>query len=432
MAHTRASHIHSIMGLNLQYSPVNLLTCVRTAVAAAAALILTASCAAAQTNAATKDDKASFAAWRTDFTARAVADGHDRALVETTLAGIEPDLKVIALDRDQPEFVRPIWIYLDSAVSQTRVENGLVNVVEHAALLKELEKQYGVDRHMLVAVWALESAYGAVIGDNDVVRSLATLAWDGRRRALFERELRAVFTILAAGEAKREDLIGGWAGAMGQTQFMPSTYVAYAIDHDGDGRKDLWADTGDALASAAHYLDRHGWVFGAPWGVEVALPANFDYALADGKRRPVSDWAARAIARADDAAWSQTDRGRQARLLLPAGAGGPAFLTFKNFDVIKRYNNATAYALAAGLLGDRLAGHSGVAGAWPRDVEMLTRAEVKALQRALTKNGYATKGVDGKVGPNTRAAIRAWQRANGWPADAFPTKSLLAAVSAPR
>ncbi len=366
-----------------------------------------------------------FAVWRADFAERAAAKGHDPALIAATFAGVEPDLALIRLDRDQPEFVRPLWEYLDSAVSESRRQTGRERLAEEAALLTQLEGRYGPPAEVITAIWGLESAYGAVIGDHDVVQALATLAWDGRRRALFERELMAVLTILASGAVDRSELIGGWAGAMGQTQFMPSTFVRYAVDHDGDGRKNLWSDRGDALASAAGYLSDHGWRRGAPWGVEVRLPEGFNHALADGRRNRVADWARLGVTRADGASWDEGRRAIAARLLSPAGARGPAFLTFANYDVIKRYNNSTAYALAVGLLSDALAGRGGVIAPWPRDEQPLARTEIEELQRRLSALGYDTAGVDGRIGPNTRKALRAWQADRGLAPDAFATVRLL-------
>ncbi len=366
-----------------------------------------------------------FAVWRAAFAQRAAAQGHSDALIAATLAGVEPDLALVALDRNQPEFVRPLWEYLDSALSESRRETGRERLAEEAALLTQLEGRYGPPAEVITAIWGLESAYGAVIGDHDVVQALATLAWDGRRRALFERELMAVLTILASGAVERSDLIGGWAGAMGQTQFMPSTFVRYAVDHDGDGRKDLWRDRGDALASAAGYLSDHGWRRDAPWGVEVRLPAGFNHALGDGRRNRVADWARLGVTRADGAPWSDASLAATARLLSPAGARGPAFLTFANYDVIKRYNNSTAYALAVGLLSDSLAGRRGVIAAWPRDEQPLARTQIEELQRRLSALGYDTAGVDGRIGPNTRKALRAWQADRGLAPDAFATVRLL-------
>lgn len=366
-----------------------------------------------------------FSAWLADFRERAIESGRPRAVVDEVLSGLEPHERVIELDQDQPEFERPIWQYLDGAVSESRVTTGRERLAAERALFDRLAERYGVDAPYLAAIWGLESAYGDYIGDFDAARSLATLAWEGRRRDLFETELLDLMDIIAAGDAEREDFVGGWAGALGQTQFMPSTYLRFAVDHDGDGRKDIWKNRGDALASAANYLSTYGrWRKGEPWGVEVSLPEDFDLGLADGQRRTVGAWAVEGVTRADDAPWG-SEQFLEAQLLLLAGADGPAFLAFENFDVFRRYNNATAYALAAGLLGDAIAGKPAVSGAWPRDERPLLRTEIMELQRHLNTLGYDTQGVDGRVGPNTRQALRKYQADRGLAADAFATATLL-------
>lgn len=366
-----------------------------------------------------------FSAWLQDFRRRAIQSGRPERVVDAVLGGLEPHDRVIELDQDQPEFERPIWQYLDNAVSETRIETGRTRTAEAAALFAELQERYGVDAPYLAAVWGLESAFGDYIGDFDAARSLATLAWEGRRRDLFETELLDLMDIIASGAAAREDFVGGWAGALGQTQFMPSTYLRYAVDHDGDGRKDIWENRGDALSSAANYLSSHGgWRPGEPWGVEVKLPEGFDLMLADGRRQSVGAWAVAGVTRADDAPWGP-EQFLEAQLLLPAGAEGPAFLTFPNFDAFRRYNNATAYALAAGLLGDAIAGKPPVSGTWPRGERSLLRTEIMELQRHLNALGYDTQGVDGRVGPDTRAALRKFQTDRGMEPDAFATAAIL-------
>jgi membrane-bound lytic murein transglycosylase B len=366
-----------------------------------------------------------FAEWLADFRARALESGRPEAVVDEVLNGLEPDVRVVELDRDQPEFVRPVWDYLDSAISENRVARGRSLAAELSALLEDLKTRHGVDGPYLLAIWALESYFGGNIGDFDAARSLATLAWEGRRRELFETELLAMIDIIAAGDATREDFASGWAGALGQTQFMPSTYIAYAVDHDGDGRKDIWRNRADALASAANKIADQGWRTDEPWGVEVRLPEDFDYAAADGRRRNTGSWAVDGIVRADGQIWSPAEQFMQARLLLPAGANGPAFLTFSNFEVFRRYNSPTNYALAAGLLGDAIAGKPPVASVWPRQERTLTRTETEELQRLLGALGYDTRGIDGRVGPNTRAALRAFQADREMPADAFATAAIL-------
>ncbi len=366
-----------------------------------------------------------FAAWLADFRDRAIASGRPEAAVDAVLEGVEPIERVIELDRYQPEFVRPVWDYLDSAVSEARVSTGRERAAELLPMLGEIEARYGVDAPYLLAIWALESYYGGNIGSFDAARSLATLAWEGRRRELFETELLAMIDIIASGEADRSDFVSGWAGALGQVQFMPSKYITYAVDHDGDGRKDIWKNRADALASAANFIAANGWRKGERWGVEVTLPPGFDLTTADGRRRKTGSWAMEGVVRKDGAPWTSAEQFLQARLLVPAGADGPAFLTFSNFEVFRRYNSPTNYALAAGLLGDAIAGAPPLAAAWPRDQRTLTRTETEELQRLLNGLGYDTRGVDGRVGPNTRAALRAFQTDRGMPADAFATAAML-------
>ncbi len=371
-----------------------------------------------------------FEAWRDGFIDRAIAAGHPEDVIRTAFTGVEPQPRLLKFDRNQPEFVRPIWEYLDSAVSNTRIVNGQASLTEHQAVLARCETLWGVPASHLAAIWGVESAYGAVMGDFDVVSSLATLAWDGRRRELFESELAAVFDLLRTGLVERDQLTGGWAGAMGHTQFMPSTLRNYAVDYDGDGRVDLWGSEGDALGSAARYLAEHGWRRGEPWGIEVRAQAGFDYALTDGRALPVREWIAAGVARADGAGWDAALLDAEAKALAPAGARGPVFLTLTNFEVIKRYNNSTSYALAVGLLGDRLAGRPGLVASWPEDEPPLAIADVEALQRNLLALGHDPKGVDGKVGPATRAAVRGYQLQHGLVADGFPARALIERIAA--
>jgi membrane-bound lytic murein transglycosylase B len=366
-----------------------------------------------------------FAHWLADFRSRALTSGRPASAVAAVLDGVAPIDKVIELDREQPEQVRPVWEYLDSAVSAERVTAGRQAATESAALFSDLEARYGVDAPYLQAIWGLETYYGNNIGSFDAAHALATLAWEGRRRDLFESELLAMMDIIASGQAARADFVSGWAGALGQTQFMPSKYRNYAVDYDGDGRKDIWRNRADALASAANYIAAQGWKHGEPWGIEVTLPEGFDLSAADGRRKSAGEWAADGVARADGQPWADPVQGLQAKLLVPAGAHGPAFLTFANFDVFRRYNTPTNYALAAGLLGDSLAGKPPLKAAWPRNERTLTVSETEELQRLLQALGYDTQGVDGLVGPNTRAALRAFQADRGMPADAFATATLL-------
>ena len=339
-------------------------------------------------------------------------------------AGVRYDETVIAKDRNQSEFTKQIWDYLDSAASPVRVRNGKAALRRHARTLRAIERRYGVDREIVVAVWGLESAYGERRGQRDVIASLATLAHDGRRGAFFEKQLIAALEILQSGDVAPRDMTGSWAGAMGHTQFIPTSYQAYAVDFDGDGRRDIWADDpADALASTAAYLARFGWTKGQPWGVEVRLPRGFDHRLArrNVKRMP-SDWAAMGVR--DVNGRPVPDHGRAA-ILLPAGAEGAAFMIFDNFKVIERYNQADAYVIGVGHLADRIAGGPPIQASWPRGYKPLSFAQRKDMQRRLRRKGFDVEKIDGIIGPNTVSAIRAFQTSRGMTPDGFASETLM-------
>jgi len=338
---------------------------------------------------------------------------------------------VIAADSRQPEFSRPVWAYLDSAVSANRVASGQAARLQQQTSLAAIEQRYAVPAETLVAIWGMESNYGNNIGDYQVIRSLATLAYEGRRQAFWRTQLLAALQILEHGDITPESLLGSWAGAMGQTQFMPTTYQAHAVDFDGDGKRNLWQSAADSLASAAHYLQASGWQPGQPWGFEVRLPKAFDYALADPEKRlTLAEWNALGV-QPVTALRSPALAGEPATLLLPAGHRGPAFLVLKNFRAILRYNNSTAYALAIGVLSDRLRGDPGIQAAWPRDDRQLGRSERIELQQLLASNGFEPGTADGIIGANTRQAVRAFQLQLGWPADGYPTQDLLVRLRTP-
>lgn len=367
----------------------------------------------------------SFEQWRSRFRALALGRGISATTFDQAFAGVQPDPAVIAADRSQPEFTKPVWEYLDTAVSPLRVRNGKTLIIQQAGLLAALEARYGIEPARLVAFWGMESNYGNNMGNKGVIRSLATLAYEGRRPDFAQDQLVAALGILQHGDVTAERMIGSWAGAMGQTQFIPTTYDQYAVDFDGDGRRDIWGSTADALASTANYLKASGWQDGKPWGYEVRVPANFDYSLADmGVRKSLAEWTALGIqglglpqpaAQASDSA----------SLLLPAGHRGPAFLVFNNFRTILKYNNSTSYALGVALLSERYRDAGQIAASWPTDDLPLSRSERVELQQRLAALGLDPGSADGIIGANTRKAIRIYQQSQGWPADGYPNHQLL-------
>ncbi|MDW3223564.1 MAG: lytic murein transglycosylase [Paracoccaceae bacterium] len=365
-----------------------------------------------------------FALWVKGFQPRASAAGIRKDTLRAAFDGVQYDPDVIKRDRNQSEFTKTIWDYLDSAASNTRIANGKSALQAHARKLDAIEKRFGVEKEVVVAVWGLESAYGTFRGKNDIVQSLATLAYDGRRGAFFEEQLIAALEILQNGDTSPRNMTGSWAGAMGHTQFIPTSYLDYAVDFTGDGRRDIWSDDpSDALASTAAYLSRFGWVTGQPWGVEVQLPQGFDFTLANRKTtKSPRQWARLGVV--DMAGRSVPNHGKAA-ILLPAGSQGAAFMIFKNFSVIERYNTADAYVIGVGHLSDRIKGGPAIKARWPRDDRALTFAERQEMQRRLTRAGFSTKGVDGKIGPKTIDAVRGFQRSQGLTPDGYASLNLL-------
>lgn len=367
----------------------------------------------------------SFEQWRSRFRTLALGRGISAATFDQAFAGVQPDPAVIAADRSQPEFTKPVWEYLESAVSPLRVRNGKSLLIQQAGLLASLEARYGIEPARLVAFWGMESNYGNNMGNKGVIRSLATLAYEGRRPDFAQDQLVAALGILQHGDVTADRMIGSWAGAMGQTQFIPTTYDQYAVDFDGDGRRDIWGSTADALASTANYLKASGWQDGKPWGYEVRVPANFDYSLADmGVRKSLAEWNALGIQGLGlpQPAAQPSD---SASLLLPAGHRGPAFLVFNNFRTILKYNNSSSYALGVALLSERYRDAGQIAGSWPTDDLPLSRSERVELQQRLAALGLDPGSADGIIGANTRKAIRAYQQSQGWPADGYPNHQLL-------
>ncbi len=372
----------------------------------------------------TAAQQAGLERWLAGFRDRALAQGIAPATFDRAVRGIRYDPEVIARDRRQSEFTKTIWEYLDTAVSDTRIDNGRAALRDHAPLLDEIEARYGVEKEVVAAVWGLESSYGRFRGTHNVIEALATLAYDGRRGAFFEGQLIAALRILQGGDTTPERMTGSWAGAMGHTQFIPTSYLAYAVDFRGDGRRDIWSDDPtDALASTAAYLARHGWQTGRPWGIEVRLPAGFDFGLTGkGVRKSAAEWAALGVRPMGGGVLPDHGAGS---ILMPAGARGAAFLIFRNFGVIERYNAADAYVIAVGHLSDRLRGGPAIQTPWPRADRALSADERRELQELLMRAGYDTGGVDGRIGPMTVSAIRAYQRAAGLVADGYPSLDLL-------
>ena len=366
----------------------------------------------------TQSGDLTFDEWARDFYSRAVKAGLPASLLDRELAGLVPDPRVNSLDTRQPEFAKPFGDYIKGVVSEDRVAIAARRKLGIATTLAGIESRYGVPGDILMAIWAMETGFGAVMGDFDVVRSMATLAAQGRRRAFAEDQLMAALRIIGSGEFPRSQLRGSWAGAMGQTQFIPTSFLATAVDGDGDGRRDVWGSTADALASAANLLSKGGWQRGESWAREVTVPDGFDYSLTEGPRETPDWWAQMGVRRADGLPWSAADQAAKAMIIAPTGAQGPMFLLFPNHFVIRKYNNATTYALGVGLLADRFGGMGGVIKPWPYESPLAIGDRI-VTQRALAQLGFDPGQPDGVVGVNTRNALRAWQKSRGITADGY-------------
>ncbi len=351
-------------------------------------------------------------------------EGISNATIDRDLRSITLQRRVLELDRRQPEFVQTFWQYYELRVSEQRVQTGRERLAEYRQALEEVHREYGVRPEYMVALWGLETNFGSHFGEMPVLDSIGTLACDPRRSGFFRNQLMAALRLVDAGHIRTERMRGSWAGAMGHLQFMPSTYEQHAVDATGDGRSDPWENLEDALATGANYLRSMGWRDGQRWGREVRLPEDFDYGLADlDDRRPLAEWADLGVHRVDGSPLPQADM--EAALLLPAGHRGPAFLVYRNFRVIMRWNMSTSYALAVGLLADQLAGGEGLRASEPAGSEPLRRDDVRELQQRLADGGFDPGPVDGILGRQTRAAVRAFQHAEDLPADGYPDARLL-------
>lgn len=371
----------------------------------------------------TPAERESFSRWLDEFTTYAQRQGISPATLESAMADLAYQPRIIELDRYQPEFTRAIWTYLDSAVSDTRIENGREKLAANRESAEQAETRYGVPSAILTAIWGVESNYGSNFGDFKTLEALATLGYEGRRHAFAREQLLAALRIIEQGDIAPERMRGSWAGAMGHTQFIPTSFLAYAVDGDGDGRRDIWGSIDDVMASTANYLKANGWRRGEPWGMEVQLPSDFDYSQTGLSNRDTSAfWREQGLESIGGEPLPSLD---SASVIAPAGASGPAFLVGHNFRVIMRYNNATSYALAVALLADRIEGKPGIVGDWPRSLEPLSRAQTRALQEALNRLGFDAGTPDGIMGPNTRGALRLWQRDQGETPDGFASVELL-------
>jgi membrane-bound lytic murein transglycosylase B len=351
--------------------------------------------------------------------------GVTRATFDANTRGLTPDLRIMDLVDAQPEFTKAFWDYLDLLVNDNRIKRGNEILAQYRAVFDAVEKSYGVDRHVVTAIWGIESNFGTLVGDRPVVRSTATLACVGRRQAYFRDEFLAALEILNHGDISPDRLKGSWAGAFGPTQFMPTSFKRYAVDFDGDGRRDVVDSVPDLVASTANNLKRDGWMPGQTWGYEVTLPAGFDYLLADSaKAMPVREWERLGIARVGGKTYPRpADR---ASLLIPAGANGPAFLMLNNFRVLMKYNPAEAYALAIGHLGDRLRGDGPIVTAWPRHERVLTSGERYELQQHLIRRGFDIGGEpNGRINAKSRSAIKHFQVSQGLVPDGFASAEML-------
>ena len=366
---------------------------------------------------------ADFNAFLKGVAEEATAKGLKPQIVDQALGQVSYLTRVIELDRRQPEFTLTFWRYLNNSVNQKRIERGRRLLKTHAKLLAEVERKYGVQPRFLVAFWGLESNFGDFTGVFPVVSALATLAHDPRRSKFFRAQLLAVLEIMSNGDIPL-DVKASWAGAMGNAQFIPTTYRAYAVDGDGDGRRDMWASLPDVFTSAANYLSQSGWQGDKTWGREVKLPAGFDYDLSGlDKRKPLAEWQALGVRKMGGGSLPAVDI--DASLILPAGADGPAFLVYQNYRTILVWNRSILYAIAVGHLADRLAGLGPLQTPQPETETPLARRDIQEIQQRLTALGFDTKGADGVAGPNTRRAIKAFQKNASLPADGFPDAGLL-------
>jgi lytic murein transglycosylase len=371
---------------------------------------------------------AEFTACLGELRVEAQRQGITHDTFDVAMARIEPDPTVLEAMATQPEFSTPIWQYLAGLVDDRRIADGRAQLKLWSRTLERAEKAYGVDRHVIVAVWGVESNYGKLMGRRPLVRSLVTASCYGKRQAFFRGELMATLKILGSGDIEVDVLRGSWAGAFGQTQFMPSTFERVAVDFDGDGRRDIVGSVADALGSTANYLAKGGWRPGQPWGIEVKVPAGYVGPSGRRMRRELALWRKLGVKNLDGTELSGEDR---AALLLPADLPGPAFLVYRNFDAIYSYNASISYALAIAHLSDRLRGSGPFQTPWPTDDPGISRAERREVQQRLLDRGFDIGSADGAIGPRTRKAIEAFQVEKGLPVDGHAGARVLRALREP-
>lgn len=362
-----------------------------------------------------------FEDWKAQFYQTAVSHGISEPQLAQLLT-LTPYEKAISHDQSQAEFKKFLWQYLATAVSAERIRTGQEKFMANQELLNRVAKTTGVSPQIITAIWGIETRYGGYTGKVPVMRAMATLAYEGRRKQFFENELLTALKLIDHGDIPSFDVKGSWAGGLGMPQFIPSSYQRYGVDDNGDGVVNLW-QTADALASIGHYLSQSGWQADYRWGREVTLVDGFDYLLANGKdKKTLSEWQALGVR--DINGMDLPSDNIAARLYVPAGQFGPKFLLYKNFDVIKRYNNSNSYALAVSLLSDRIMGDTGLRTPWPTNAKKVTVNDVKIVQTALNAYGFHAGKVDGIFGGGTRRALQAYQAAKGLVADGFLTTDL--------
>lgn len=369
-------------------------------------------------------EQANFENFVREFRNTALNAGISPDLYDRATAGISFNPRIEEQNEKQPEFVRPVWEYLAGVITPERVERGRELIGENFGVFRRLTDRFGLPPQILTAIWGIETGYGRLLGSFNLVEALANLAFEGPRTDFGKRELLAALEIAQQQNIEPAEMTSSWAGAFGQTQFVPTTFLKYAVDGDDDGRIDLWHSPADALASTANYLQQSGWQPGQVWGEEVQLPADFAYANANlANRKTVAEWEQLGIRAMPGQQMPTGDE--LGSIILPAGYRGPAFLVLNNFNVLLKYNSAIPYALAVGLLADRIRGSAGVRASWPTDEAALDRSSAIALQEGLTGLGFPTGGTDGVLGPLTAEAIRSYQLARGLPADGYATETLL-------